>query len=77
MLNFLNSEGLSNKYEKIVTSTLKYIKKVYQKVIMDHKKKIVEYSVNKNIMVDSYTKEIFLDPNSVLKYIRKYKEYIK
>lgn len=75
MLNFLNSEGLSNKYEKIVTSTLKYIKKVYQKVIMDHKKKIVEYSVNKNIMVDSYTKEIFLDPNSVLKYIRKYKEY--
>jgi hypothetical protein len=76
MLNFLGREGLiSNKYEKIVINTLKYIKKIYQKVIDDHKKKRVDYTLNKSVIVESYTKEIFLDPNSVLKYLKKYKEY--
>lgn len=75
MLNFLNKEGLSNKYEKIISNTLKYIKKIYQKVIMEHKKKSIEYTLNKDVLVESYTKEIFLEPKRVLKYLKKYKDY--
>ena len=61
--------------KKIFSGTLKYIKRVYQKVIDQNNKKRVEYTLNKSISVDSYTKEIFLEPENVLKYLNKYKQY--
>ena len=75
MLVFLQIEGITNNYEKIFSGTLKYIKRVYQKVIDQNNKKRIEYTLNKSISVDSYTKEIFLEPENVLKYLNKYKHY--
>ena len=68
MLEFLKINRInSNKYEKIINNTFDYLKKVYSNKISLPRQKNIEYNIEDFINSESYTKEIFLEPNNVLK----------
>ena len=73
MLEFLKINRInSNKYEKIINNTFDYLKKVYSNKISLPRQKNIEYNIEDFINSESYTKEIFLEPKNVLKYLEKY-----
>lgn len=76
MLYFLEKESIEqSKYILVFNNAMKFIKKIYDKVISQNKNKTIEYNLDTNISVDSYTKEIFLEPEKVFDYLNKYKDY--